>query len=325
MSKIVFVGAVELSYQALDELIKQDFKPDLVVTLHPDLSRRHSDFDDLGQLAQDHAIPVLFVNNINEPENMAQLEALEPDYILVIGWSQILKPALLDLPRKSCIGFHFAKLPRNRGRAAIPWVILNQESETGVTLMHLDDGVDSGDLVTQRTIPITPDETARTLYDKVCAGLRDMMREVVTLLRAGQVLPAMPQDHAQATYLAKRVANDGWIDWQLPAVDLERLVRAAGDPYPGAFTVYKDRKLIIWQVQLRPTCNHIGTIGQVLEHHEDAVTVQCGAGWLDLLVVEDDTTNGPVPATDYFTRVHDKLGIDPYQLWQQVQALVGKE
>jgi methionyl-tRNA formyltransferase len=321
MNNLIYVGAVELSYQGLDELIKQGVKPELVVTLRPDLEGRHSDFADLAQLAEANGIPVQFVNNINEPDAMAKFAALKPNYIFVIGWSQIIKPELLNLPNKSCIGFHFAKLPKNRGRAAIPWVILNQETETGVTLMHLDEGVDSGDIVTQRTIPIAPDEQARTLYDKVCAGLRDMMREVAGLLKEGQALPAIPQDHTQATYLAKRVAEDGWIDWDQPAEKIERLIRAAGKPYPGAFTVYKDRKLIIWEARLLRHFNQIGTIGQVLTRTDEGAVIQCGEGWIEALWVEDEEQGGAVRASVYFTRVHDKLGLNLYQLWQQVKSL----
>lgn len=321
MNHLVYVGAVELSYHGLHELIQQGIRPSLVVTLRPDLEARHSDFADLATLAESHDIPVEYVKNINDPAPMAKLAALEPDYIFVIGWSQIIKPELLALPKHGCVGFHFARLPRNRGRAAIPWVILNQETETGVTLLHLDEGVDSGDIVTQRTIQIAPDEQARTLYDKVCDGLRDMMREVAGLLEAGQPLPAIPQDHSQATYLAKRVADDGWIDWDQPAEKIERLIRAVGKPYPGAFTIYKNRKVIIWEARLRPVFNQIGTVGQILTRDGDGVVVQCGEGWVELLLVEDEAQGEVVPAAAFFTRMHDKLGLNLYQLWRQVRSL----
>lgn len=322
MDKLIYIGSVELSYQGLDELIKQRVIPDLVVTLRPDLSHRHSDFDNLSQLARDNDIPVLYVNNINETETMAQLSKLAPDHILVIGWSQIIKPELLELPKKTCVGFHFAKLPKNRGRAAIPWVILNQEIETGVTLLHLDKGIDSGDILTQRTIPITADERARTLYDKVSANLRDMMREIAELLNTGKPLPRTPQDHGQATFLAKRVADDGWINWNDPADKIERLIRAVGKPYPGAFTIYKNRKLIIWEARLRSEFNHVGTIGQILTRNKDSVTVQCGEGWIDILLVEDEALEQPMSSHEYFTRIHGKLGINSYDLWKQVQGLL---
>lgn len=317
MNRIVYVGAVELSHVGLAELLAQGVRPELVVTLHSEREGLHSDFADLGKLAADHGVPLQLVRNINEPALLDKLTALNPDYIFVIGWSQLIKPELLSLPTSGCIGFHFAKLPRNRGRAGIPWVILNQEWETGVTLMQLDEGVDSGDIVSQRSILIAPDERARTLYDKVCDGLRDMMREVAAELQAGRSLPRTPQDHSQATYLAKRTADDGWIDWEKPAEEIDRLIRAAGKPYPGAFTVYKDRKLVIWEARLLDTFDHIGTPGQILAQQEDEVVIQCGSGWIGVQLVQDEHAAEPTKAGQLFTRMHDKLGVNIYQLWQQ--------
>ncbi|RIK83697.1 MAG: methionyl-tRNA formyltransferase [Hyphomicrobiales bacterium] len=319
MNKIVYVGAVELSQVGLDELLRQGAKPELVVTLRPDFDARHSDFADLAKLADAHDIPVHFVDNINEPALMERLADLKPDYVFVIGWSQLIKPELLALPAKGCIGFHFAKLPRNRGRAAIPWVILNRETETGVTLMQLDDGVDSGDIVTQRSIPVAADERARTLYDKICLALRDMMRDVADDLKSDRTLRTTPQDHSQATYLAKRSADDGWIDWERPAADIERLVRAAGKPYPGAFTIYRDRKLIVWEARLIRSFNHTGVVGQILARDDDAIVIQCGEGWIGAQVVEDEERGGEVRATEFFTRMHDKVGLSLYQLWRQMR------
>lgn len=319
MDRIIFVGAVELSCVGLDELLRQGVKPALVVTLHPDLDGRHSDFANLAKLAAAHDVPVQFVRNINESSLMQRLIDLKPDYMFVIGWSQLIKPELLFLPARGSIGFHFAKLPKNRGRAAVPWVILNRETETGVTLMQLDEGIDSGDIVAQRTITIAADERARTLYDKICAGLRDMMREVGNELKQGRSLRATPQDHAQATYLAKRTADDGWIDWTCSAEEIHRLIRAVGKPYPGAFTVYRGGKLTIWEARLLKSFNHIGTTGQILARVDDAVVIQCGKGWIGALLVEDEERGEAVRATELLTRMHDKLGLNPYQLWQEIR------
>ncbi len=320
MEKIVFIGSVEISFHALDELINREVLPILVVTLRQDLAHRHSDYYDLSELATANNIPVLHVNNINEPDSVIHIKKLFPDYIFIIGWSQLVGSELLSLPRRSCIGFHFAKLPRNRGRGAIPWVILNQETETAVTLMHLDEGMDSGDIVIQHDIPIASDETSQQLYEKVCAGLREMMVAIAGWLKSGKQLPATPQDHAQATYLAKRTADDGWIDWLKPANQIERLIRAAGKPYPGAFTVYKDQKLVIWEAHHRPDHNVMGTIGQILGRNSNSVIVQCGEGWLDIQLVEDETTGGPVQALSYFSNSQDKLGIDMLALWKKLQT-----
>ena len=321
MIKIAFVGAVEMSWHALDELIKQGVSPAIVVLLHPELARRHSDYADLAPLAEANGIPLLYVNNINEPESMEVLKDLALDYVFIMGWSQILKPELLALPRVSCVGYHFAYLPRNRGRAALPWVILNGENEAGVSLMHLDEGLDSGDLITERRYPVAADERVSTLYQKACTGLRDMMREVAGYLKEGKPLPAVPQDHSRATYLAKRTADDGWIEWNQSAIEIDRLIRAVGKPYPGAFTIYRDQKLIIWEARLRQSFNHTGTVGQILTINEDSVTVQCGSGYIDLLTVQLEGGE-EMPARIFFKHVHEKLGVDAYSLWKKLQQVL---
>lgn len=320
MTRFVFTGAVLESWHALDEFIKQDMAPALICTLKREFAYRHSDWADLRPLASEHGIPVLDFDNMNEPHIVEQVRQVAPDYIFVIGWSQLLKDDLLSIPKIGCVGFHPTALPKGRGRAAIPWTILNQQPETGVTMMYLDDGVDSGDIVAQVKFPVAPDEVAQTLYDKACDGLRQMIRQIVPYMKAGQRIPGTPQDHSQATYLAKRVPSDGWIDWEKPAEDIERLIRAVGKPYPGAFTVHKDKKLIIWEARLVKNYNQIGTIGQLLAIHDDEVVVQCGTDWLGIRLVQEEDGD-PVPAARYFQRVHVKLGLNLYQIWQALRRL----
>ncbi len=265
IATLAYIGAVQLSAEGLDELIKQGIVPELVCTLHPHLAYRHSDYADLRPIAEANGIPLLYVDNINTLDVMTALRDLQPDYIFVIGWSQIIKSELLHLPQKSTVGFHFAYLPR-----------------------------------------------------------RQMMGEVASLLQRGVELPSIPQDHSRATYLAKRTADDGWIDWEKSASDIERIIRANGHPYPGAFTIYDNQRLIIWKARRRVSYNQTGTIGQVLAVNEDgSVIVQCGSGWLDLLEVQRDEDT-PSSAGQCFKRIHERLGINIYQLWKAHRELTDK-
>ncbi|MEZ4656450.1 MAG: methionyl-tRNA formyltransferase [Caldilineaceae bacterium] len=250
---------------------------------------------------------------------MAELCALEPDYLLVIGWSQLIKSELLQLPRRGAIGFHPALLPENRGRAALPWVILRGLKRTGVSLFFLDEGMDSGDIICQQEIEVAPDETARTLYNKVSAAEQSLMRQIAPWIMQGKLL-RRAQDHSQATYTAKRTARDGLIDWQQSAHQIWTLIRAVSDPYPGAFTFYRGRKLTIWSADLVSCANYVGVPGQVLRPEEDGVLVQCGAGHIRLRTVQEEG-QAMRPAADYFTRVHDVLGIDWLALYEQMQNL----
>jgi methionyl-tRNA formyltransferase len=318
MMRYIFVGTVEASYHALEEMLIQGANVVGVFTLAVEYASRHSDFADLSPLAQSYRIPLWHINNINEPEVVAQMQSLKPDYIFVIGWSQILKAAVLRLPKYACIGFHPSLLPQNRGRAVLPWTILQGLRRSGGTLFYLDEGVDSGDILMQKAFDLEPDETARTLYNKITAVLREMIREALPLLESGKP-PRYPQDHSKATYCAKRTPADGLIDWQQPAERIWTLIRAVGDPYPGAFTFHRGRKVIIWEAKFIGSAPYIGLPGQIHAIRQDGVLVQCGDGKHILLQTVQPEGGERCAAVDYFTKVHEVLGIDWLRLYYQLQ------
>lgn len=299
--KTLFLGAVEGSKVALQALIAADLKPTAVLTLPPEAAGRHSDFADIGSPARAHGIEVLHTMNVNAPETLAAVERLKPDLCLVIGWSQICKAPFRTIARLGNIGFHPAALPAFRGRAVIPWTILMGLEETGSTLFWLDDGIDSGDIVLQRRFAVDEEETARGLYDKHLAALSEMLPEAVRMA-AGGTAPRIAQDHALATYCAKRTPEDGLIDWRADARDIVRLVRAVGDPYPGAFTLYGGERFWIDEAHLpdRPE-RYIGLAGQVQEHDGDGFIVCCGDG-RSILVTKWHSKSGLKP------RRHGKFG-----------------
>lgn len=319
--RYLFVGAVEGSYHALEEMLAQGADVVGVFTLAPEYASRHSDFVDLSPLAQRYQVPLWGINNINDPEVVAQMQGLEPDYIFVIGWSQIVKRPVLELPTQACIGFHPALLPRNRGRAVIPWTILQGLRRTGATLFYLDEGVDSGDILMQKSFTVEPHETARTLYNKVTAALRQMIREALPLLESGDP-PRHPQDHSKATYCAKRTPADGLIDWQRPAEQIWTLIRAVGEPYPGAFTFHRGRKLTVWEAAFVGSAPYCGLPGQIQALTQDGALVSCGDGKHVLLRTVQPEGGERCPAADYFTKVHEVMGIDWLSLYQQLQKLM---
>ena len=318
--RYVFVGAVEGSYHALEEMLAQGADVVGVFTLAPEYASRHSDFADLSPLAQQYGVPLWGINNINDPEVVAQMQGLEPDYIFVIGWSQIVKRPVLELPTRACIGFHPALLPQNRGRAVIPWTILQGLRRSGATLFYLDEGLDSGDILIQKSFTVESDETARTLYNKVTATLREMIREVLPFLENDNP-PRQLQDHSKATYCAKRTPADGLIDWQHPAEQIWTLIRAVGEPYPGAFTFHQGKKLVIWEATLVLSAPYCGLPGQVQAINQDGVLVQCGDGKHILLRTVQAEHEDRCPATNYSMKMHEVLGIDWLSVYQQVQRL----
>lgn len=273
------MGAVEGSLWALRAMIEEGCPPAVVATLSLDLSKRHSDFVDLEPLAREHDIPVVRVNNINDPESIEAVRAAAPDYIYIVGWSQICGPEFMQLAPDRAIGYHPTALPRMRGRAAQPWTILNDEKITGGSLFWVDDGVDTGDILEQRFFHVSPRETARSLYDKHMGALDAMIRASLTSLATGTP-PRKKQDEDCATYAARRRPEDGRIDWTAPAREIDRLVRAVSRPYPGAFTTYAKKRLVIWSAEFTADHNHHGVIGQVVSVKENGFDVVTGDGLL---------------------------------------------
>ena len=285
--RIALVGAVEGSLWALRAMIAEGHAPAVVVTLAKELSKRHSDFVDLEPTAKEHDIPVVHVRNINDPESIDAVRAEAPDYIYIVGWSQICGPEFMGLAPDRAIGYHPTALPRMRGRAAQPWTILNDEKITGGSLFWVDDGVDTGDILEQRFFHVAPRETARSLYDKHMVALDSMIRASLASLASGSP-PRVKQDEACATYAARRRPEDGRIDWAASAKDIDRLIRAVTRPYPGAFTTYSGKRLVIWSADYSADHNHHGVIGQVVSTGDRGFDVVTGEGLLRVSEWEAD-------------------------------------
>lgn len=274
--RTVFVGAVEGSLRALEALIASDLTPGLVVTLPPAKAARHSDFCDIAGPATAAGSHVVLTDNINSPDALREIEAFAPDLSLVIGWSQICHARFRAIPSIGTIGFHPAPLPAFRGRAAIPWTILADLPETAATLFWIDAGCDTGDIAAQVPIPLTPNETARSLYDKQVSTLARMLPETVTQIAAGHIT-RVPQDHSQASYCARRRPEDGRIDWSQPAPQIARLIRAVGDPYPGAWSEIDGNRITIRTARVHEGApKYIGLPGQIQEIDDRAIRISCG-------------------------------------------------
>lgn len=278
--KTVFIGAVEGSAVALRAICAADHRPALVVTLPLDKAASHSDFADLEPIATAHDIPVLRVGRSDDPDLMAMLARIAPDLVMIIGWSQLVGPAMLALPRIGVLGFHPSPLPKMRGRAVIPWQILTGQDRGGATLFWVGEGVDDGDIAAQAVFGIDPATIdARGLYDRSVAEMARMLPALLDDLAAGN-RPVRPQDHGQATICARRRPQDGEIDWTRPAHEIERLIRAVGPPYPGASTRMTGAEVVhITAARLTPhSGRYIGLPGQVQNIDGRVVTVMCGDG-----------------------------------------------
>lgn len=316
--RTALVGTVVSTRVALDGLASVGQQPLAVVTLPPERSTRHSDYVDLGPDARAMGIEVIYAVDINAPEVLEALARLDLDFLFVIGWSQLCGRDLLGLPRSGTIGFHPSALPKNRGRAVVPWTIIQGLKRTGSTLLWLDEGMDSGDVLAQETFDLSPDETAASLYDKHLGSLATMIKANAVLLAEGGAPPRVTQNHSAATYCARRTKQDGWIDWQRPANEVWTLIRAVGDPYPGAFTAYRQRTITVWSAEMVPDAPFVGTAGQVQAISSAGAVVRCGDG--DHVLIKTVQLDGGerVSAAD-IVKVHGRLGLDPVEVWRAIE------
>lgn len=304
--RLVLVGAVESTRRALETLVRLHRSPVALFTLPQDRRGRHSDWTDLVPIATSADIPVVSTADVNSDDALEAMRYFHPHYVLVIGWSQILRSAMLSVPRRGTIGYHPACLPENRGRAVIPWTILQGAPVTASTLFWIDDGLDTGDILMQLPFDVAPDETARSLYNKHLQALQTLLANALTELQK-PIPQRVQQDHSRATYCSRRVREDGLIDWTRPAREVWTLIRASGDPYPGAYSVLgRDGRVVkALSADLYGEAPYWGLPGQVQEIRDDGALVQCGDRQHILLrVLEIDTE--PHPARDILRR-HDRL------------------
>lgn len=244
-----WVGFHSEGIPALKTLLLNGYRPDVVLTLRPDALSRRSSHVNYFQEFKEWNLSILEIGNINDEQVHHILKELDLDVLFVIGWSQILKPDVLKIPRLGVIGAHASKLPALRGSAPVNWAIIKGLNETGNTLMWLDPGVDEGEIIAQTSFDISPYDTCATVYEKVGRSNADMILDVMRALQNGEV-PRCPQLRTFEPPLPRRKPEDGRINWDRPAREVYDFVRALTRPYPGAFSFLEGEKYLIWSVAL---------------------------------------------------------------------------
>lgn len=229
-----FVTCVQLGLSCLEAIRELGSEPDLLVTLRDDLAVRKSGRVWLDDFAASGENKLVKVDNINDPDAKAAIAEADLDWLFVVGWSQIVGSDVLALPRLGCIGMHPTLLPVGRGRAPIPWAIIKNLEETGVTMFVLDSGVDTGPVLAQSTVTVEADETATTLYEKVDQVHISLIREAWPALASGSAKPWV-QDETKATVWPGRRPEDGQLLPTMTVDEMDRHVRALTEPYPGAW------------------------------------------------------------------------------------------
>lgn len=250
--RIVFMGSPDFAVPTLQALAADERYTLVGVVSQPDRpAGRHMTLTPpaVKVAAEALAIPVIQPEKLRQPEAMDQLNAWDPHLIVVAAFGQILRPAVLDMPRYGCINVHASLLPRHRGAAPIQAAILAGDAETGVTIMKMDPGLDTGPMIRQRAIPIAPDDTGGSLFEKLAHLSGPFLLETIPEYIAGNLTP-VPQPEIGSTYAPMLKKEDGLLDFSLSATELERKVRAF-NPWPGSFLLEDGVPLKIHKVHVK--------------------------------------------------------------------------
>jgi methionyl-tRNA formyltransferase len=277
--RTVFMGTPEFALSTLEGLIESGLNMVGVYT-QPDRPKGRGKklaAPPVKEMALQHGIPVFQPKRLRNEEAVAELKELAPDLIVVVAYGQILSQDVLDLPKYGCINVHASLLPRHRGAAPINKAIIDGDPTTGVTTMMMDIGLDTGDMLVKRSLPIAPQETAGQLHDRLAPLGREAMDETITRLCAG-TLVREKQDDSLSTYASMMKKEDGCIDWNQPAQTIHNLIRGL-DPWPAAYTTLDGETLKVADTRV---CDGNGEAGTVLQADSDGVVVACGEGALTI-------------------------------------------
>jgi methionyl-tRNA formyltransferase len=282
------MGTPELAGESLRALIAAPELQVAAVVTQPDQPKGRGlklQPSPVRQIAVREHLPVLQPERARDDQFIGELRRLQPDLIAVAAYGQILPKGILDLPRFGCLNVHTSLLPKYRGAAPIQWAILNGDAETGVTIMKIGAGLDAGDIVSQETTPIRPEDNSQTLHDRLAQLGATLLVKTIPGYVAGDIQPR-PQPAEGVSHAPKIRKQDGQIDWTQPARAIGNRVRAFM-PWPGALTHLpaqpKPELLKIWQAELVELS---GPPGTVLQADKGGIVVGCGAGSLRILVLQ---------------------------------------
>ena len=286
--KIIFMGTAELSCASLEKLAHDERFFVLAIVTQPDKPKGRElklTPSPVKILAEKLNLPVLQPLKARDEKFISELRELKPDLMIVVAYGQILPQTLLDVPPHGCLNVHTSLLPKYRGAAPIQWAIADGESETGVTIMKMDAGLDTGPILSTRRTPILPTDDSQVLHDRLAQLGAELLAETIPNYVAGKISP-QPQPSTGSTYAAKIKKEDGKIDWQQPVQKIWNRLRAF-TPWPGAFTFLqaeaKPQLLKIWKAE---PVEKSGGAGEILSADKTGILVGCGQNALRILELQ---------------------------------------
>jgi methionyl-tRNA formyltransferase len=244
--KFAFVTCVQIGLSCMEAIYDIDGTLDLIISIPDEKSKKKSGRIYVDEFAAKNNIPVVKSNHVNDTVVIEAIKAHDIDWLFIIGWSQIASKEVIETAKIGTIGAHPTLLPIGRGRAAIPWAIIKGLDITGVSFFKMNEGVDTGLILRQEEVSIHPSETALTLYNKVNIAHETLIKKLFTDLQSKNIESKI-QDESKATYWEGRKPKDGELSEIMTMDKVDRLVRATTKPYPGAFIIRNDKKVILWK------------------------------------------------------------------------------
>ncbi|MFU0910164.1 bifunctional UDP-4-amino-4-deoxy-L-arabinose formyltransferase/UDP-glucuronic acid oxidase ArnA [Kluyvera intermedia] len=283
--KAVVFAYHDMGCTGIQALLDAGYDIEAIFT-HPDNAGENHFFGSVARLAAEQGITVYAPEDVNHPLWVDRIQAMAPEVIFSFYYRNLIGNDILGLAPKGAFNLHGSLLPKYRGRAPLNWVLVNGEKETGVTLHHMVQRADAGDIVAQQAVTITDSDVALSLHRKLCSASQMLLGDVLPKIRSGQT-QERAQDETQATYVGRRTPEDGRLDWEKPAQVLHNLVRAVSDPWPGAFGFVGTCQFIVWSSRVRsdlPAAKP-GTVLSVAP-----LVIACGEGALE--IVTGQSANG---------------------------------
>jgi len=282
MKTIVFAYA-EMGCAGITALLNAGFEIGAIFT-HADTSPESHAFPSVARLAAEQGIPVYAPEEVNHPLWVDRIKAMQPDFIFSFYYRALLSDTILDTARNGAFNLHGSLLPKYRGRAPLNWVLVNGETETGVTLHRMVKRADAGDIVAQQRVAIDEQDNALTLHRKLVACASQLLEGALPAMKRGDIA-ATAQNHSEATVVGRRTPEDGRINWTLPAQAVNNLVRAVTDPWPGAFAFAGTVKFTVWKARVH---NDVAAAkpGTVLS--VEPFLIACGTGALEVVTGQSD-------------------------------------
>ncbi len=261
--KVVFLGTPQFAVPTLEALYSKGYDIELVITQQDKPKGRGKKvlFTPIKEKAVELGLEVFQPISINSPESIEKISSINPDFIVVVAYGQILKKPVLEIPKYGCYNVHASLLPKYRGAAPINWAIINGEKETGITIMEMEEGLDTGDIVLYKPIPIEKDDDSITIHDKLSILGGRLIVDALDGVASGRLIKT-PQDHSRSSYASMLRKDMGRINWKTSSIDIINLIRGL-KPWPSAYTDYNGETMKIHKASLTDEMK-VGDSGQIV-------------------------------------------------------------